>query len=560
MPLGRLPVGALDEAPSAAGEAPEALARQRTARWLLLGSLLAVAPVTAVISSPRLLGASMLGVAAVVALLLERAWLTPESTPEGGRRGWATEHTATAALALGFAHLVHAPVTSFLVAQRFRASASAFAEHSAGAAGAPRRARHRRARRRARHGRRALPAVARTGGRRCRRPGTSSPRRGTSSRLRVDARTVDLIAPMSHSVFSQGGGNLWRSETRKMPVGSVVQMPGMRVRVLEVGAEGPRRVRYELDRDLDAPSLLWISEGHAGGDFPEDHPPQPGLRQAVRPVTPDPAVAAPVPGSGEEPRAARLRRAFSLRRNLGFLFVPAEGHLRPLDGLRALSLLWVIVFHAGWYIGKAVPVATYTALVFSPWMLPVWRGDFGVDVFFVLSGFLIAGLLIDERARTGRLRLGLFYLRRLVRLWPALWVAVLADVILFGDHVDMVWANLFYVSNFVPILEAAMGWTWSLAIEEQFYLLCPWLVSTLAPLDGRSRVAVIAGIVALARGRGRRASSWPPISTPSTPRSWSAATGRSGPTATTTSTPSPGCAPGRCSWAWGRPTSSGCRA
>ncbi len=211
-------------------------------------------------------------------------------------------------------------------------------------------------------------------------------------------------------------------------------------------------------------------------------------------MTPDPAAAAPARAPDEEPLAARLRRAFSLRRNLRFLLVPAADHLRPLDGLRALSVLWVIVFHAGWYIGKAVPVETYTALVFSPWMLPVWRGDFGVDVFFVLSGFLITGLLIEERARTGRLRLGLFYLRRLVRLWPALAVAVLADVLIFGDHVDMVWANLLYVSNFVPILEAAMGWTWSLAIEEQFYLVCPWLVGALAPLGGRSRIAVIAGI------------------------------------------------------------------
>ncbi|MGH7296154.1 MAG: acyltransferase family protein, partial [Polyangiaceae bacterium] len=174
--------------------------------------------------------------------------------------------------------------------------------------------------------------------------------------------------------------------------------------------------------------------------------------------------------------------AFSLDRNVRALFVPPDGagHLRPLDGVRALSILWVVVFHAGWYAAWHIPPSTYVAMLVSPAMLPVWRGDFGVDVFFVLSGFLIAGMLADEKARTGRVRLGLFYVRRLLRLWPALVVAVAADVIVIGDHRAMAWANLLYVSNFVPIASAAMGWTWSLAIEEQFYLLWPLALGALA--------------------------------------------------------------------------------
>lgn len=190
----------------------------------------------------------------------------------------------------------------------------------------------------------------------------------------------------------------------------------------------------------------------------------------------------------------RLRSAFSLQRNLRILLVPPEGHLRPLDGLRALSILWVVVFHAGWYVGRHIPVSTYAALLFSPWMLPVWRGDFGVDVFFVLSGFLIAGMLIDERDRHGRVRLSLFYARRLLRLWPALGVAVVAHVLFLDDHPEMVWANLLYINNFIPILHGTMGWTWSLAIEEQFYLICPWLVSACAQVRANVRLAGLAGI------------------------------------------------------------------
>ena len=150
-----------------------------------------------------------------------------------------------------------------------------------------------------------------------------------------------------------------------------------------------------------------------------------------------------------------------------------------------------MLFHVGWYLPRHLTTEAYVGLLAAPWMLPLWRGDFGVDVFFVISGLLIAGLLLDERASTGRLRLGLFYARRLLRLWPALVAALLLDVLLIRDHPDMTWANLLYVSNFLPIQQTGMGWTWSLAIEEQFYLLAPWLVAALATRPGRTRAAVV---------------------------------------------------------------------
>ncbi len=188
---------------------------------------------------------------------------------------------------------------------------------------------------------------------------------------------------------------------------------------------------------------------------------------------------------------ARLMEAFSLRAGLRALFVPASARLRPIDGLRALAILWVIAFHAAWYSLGHVTPATYLGLLGARWMLPIWRGDFGVDLFFVVSGFLIAGLLLDERARSGRVRLGLFYLRRLMRLWPALVVTVVVDQLLFRDFPSSVWASLFYVSNFVSVARVCVAWSWSLAIEEQFYLVCPWLLRALTPLGPTFRLAAL---------------------------------------------------------------------
>jgi peptidoglycan/LPS O-acetylase OafA/YrhL len=197
------------------------------------------------------------------------------------------------------------------------------------------------------------------------------------------------------------------------------------------------------------------------------------------------------------PWRARVGEAFSVRRNLRGIFVPPPGHLRALDGLRALSILWVIVFHAGWFARFSLPLPGWFALVLTPWMLPIWRGDFGVDVFFVLSGFLIAGMLLDEQGRTGRIALGRFYARRLMRLWPALLAVTLVERLANHANHGMLWANALYLNDMVPVGIVALGWTWSLAIEEQFYLVCPWILRAVARLSLRGRLAIVAVLIAV---------------------------------------------------------------
>jgi peptidoglycan/LPS O-acetylase OafA/YrhL len=150
------------------------------------------------------------------------------------------------------------------------------------------------------------------------------------------------------------------------------------------------------------------------------------------------------------------------------------GYRPALDGLRAISILAVMGFHSSY-------LKSYTP-----------GGFIGVDIFFVLSGFLIMSLLLEEHERTGRIDLAAFYVRRALRLLPALfvllggmWVALgliggsyKTDASLMAGTTFFV---LFYLTNWVLALRLT-GWPrplrhmWSLAIEEQFYLAWPLFV------------------------------------------------------------------------------------
>ena len=142
-----------------------------------------------------------------------------------------------------------------------------------------------------------------------------------------------------------------------------------------------------------------------------------------------------------------------------------------LDGLRGIAVLLVIATHA---------------------YFPVTNdgGTTGVTAFFVLSGYLITRLLVQERELTGRIDLRAFYLRRALRLGPALLV-LLAFVLAVGVWVGWAggWqvgtvASLFYVSNWVQVAGIQvipLGHTWTLAIEEQFYLIWPVVLMLVRP-------------------------------------------------------------------------------
>jgi peptidoglycan/LPS O-acetylase OafA/YrhL len=156
-----------------------------------------------------------------------------------------------------------------------------------------------------------------------------------------------------------------------------------------------------------------------------------------------------------------------------------------LDGLRAISIVMVLLGHLRGTqgIGRGA--------------LAVWLGDLahlGVQVFFVISGFLITSLLLSEQKAAGHISLQRFYLRRSVRILPAFFAYLLA---IYVAHVigwihlspaDM-WTAATYTVNYHVDRSWYIGHMWSLSVEEQFYLLWPLSMVMVATKGGRIRIA-----------------------------------------------------------------------
>lgn len=176
-----------------------------------------------------------------------------------------------------------------------------------------------------------------------------------------------------------------------------------------------------------------------------------------------------------------------------------RGRIPALDGLRGVAILTVMVYHqttvmfnSGLYsqgrIGRFIDF----------WLHGGWAG---VDLFFVLSGFLITGILYDAKGSTGYFRN--FYARRILRIFPLYYVFLVVSLVILpqfhptvtaGIAADQIWYWA-YLSNVAVGLRSAVNSyvdiSWSLAIEEQFYLLWPLLVAVL----GRRQLMLACGLL-----------------------------------------------------------------
>jgi peptidoglycan/LPS O-acetylase OafA/YrhL len=179
----------------------------------------------------------------------------------------------------------------------------------------------------------------------------------------------------------------------------------------------------------------------------------------------------------------------------------AGSFYRPeLDCLRFFAFFGVFVFHTfpfdpAYYSARHIPFARFFASVST-------AGSFGVDLFFLLSAFLITELLVQEKARCGRIHLKAFYIRRILRIWPLYFFAILIGVVLARidpqQHFPLkyVFAFVFLLGNWLTTLGgfpgSVMNPLWSVSLEEQFYLAWPAVLSHLRP---RKVLLVSAGLL-----------------------------------------------------------------
>jgi peptidoglycan/LPS O-acetylase OafA/YrhL len=157
-----------------------------------------------------------------------------------------------------------------------------------------------------------------------------------------------------------------------------------------------------------------------------------------------------------------------------------------LDFIRGIAILMVIDFHSP---GHPIVLAAFTALGWKPF------GWAGVDIFFVLSGFLVGGLLIKEWKLFGKIDPKRFLIRRGFKIWPQYYFFILFGLLIGHRELKDQWGNLLNLQNYM----GGIAHTWTLAVEEHAYLLLAIILWAAARRGARPRqVFLLISILAAA--------------------------------------------------------------
>jgi peptidoglycan/LPS O-acetylase OafA/YrhL len=191
-----------------------------------------------------------------------------------------------------------------------------------------------------------------------------------------------------------------------------------------------------------------------------------------------------MPAAEPEARSSPLRRFFALDK--------LDNRLPALHGLRVFAILTVIQFHVTWILAGENQFR-----LSSDWVRSSLSVFFGMDLFFMLSGFLIGSILLRSLQVDGRQRVGRFYMRRVFRTFPSYYI-VLTLLVLTTHLTEMQRHHLIYEYTYgttlIPLSrpQCVMFWGWSLALEEQFYLTVPLFMFVLSRLKSdRSRIILL---------------------------------------------------------------------
>jgi peptidoglycan/LPS O-acetylase OafA/YrhL len=174
------------------------------------------------------------------------------------------------------------------------------------------------------------------------------------------------------------------------------------------------------------------------------------------------------------------------------LMNPKPTYWQGIDGLRSVAFLVVFLHHCG-------PVAGLIRIVNWGWL--------GVDLFFVISGFLITSLLLDENFRFGNIRLDQFYMRRILRIWPPYYCVLIAACLVSFQAIKVILPYAFFIGNFyftqsvnylnsegLELASTLLLPLWSLCVEEQFYIFLP--LTLVIVKSQRKRIALVVGVIA----------------------------------------------------------------
>lgn len=160
--------------------------------------------------------------------------------------------------------------------------------------------------------------------------------------------------------------------------------------------------------------------------------------------------------------------------------------IKSLDGMRAVAVMMVVFFHMSYT--KTIPV----------WDFIIFKGITGVIIFFVISGYLITTLLLNEEEKTGKISLRKFYVKRFFRIVPAFifYIAVISIISRWGlikdfNPGEIIYAALFMGSVFPGHIGWPLGHSWSLSVEALFYLFWPFVLLMLKSRKYRSIFALV---------------------------------------------------------------------
>lgn len=169
---------------------------------------------------------------------------------------------------------------------------------------------------------------------------------------------------------------------------------------------------------------------------------------------------------------------FAFKDHLKGIFVGSEERFAPVDGMRAIVMLNVVLFHSLFGFTKIYDEAKNYQFVdnLSGYLNWVWQVR-GSDCLFLVSGFLMGITLIREYQKNNSIDVMRFYKRRVMRIYPLFLVALAIYTMVDFDHnIQFLWSNLLLITNFSAEQRNIIPVGWSLAVQMQFYLISPFIV------------------------------------------------------------------------------------